>query len=127
MIGHGTRRENLMYLIDLSSAKRYINPQNGQHISKKLTKRQIGNPLFSSIHATINQAQSRRDDLESLGYVLAFFLNEGKLPWITSAKESLKTNNHLETLQKMHEVARSKNSSAAINLFPESENQKHFA
>jgi hypothetical protein len=79
------------------------------------------------MHATLNQAQSRRDDLESLGYVLAFFLNKGKLPWITSAKESSKSNNQIEALQKMHEVARSKNSSAAINLFPESENQKHFA
>ena len=71
---------SVIYLIDFGLAKLYRNPetlvQNPMIIRKKLT----GTARYASIHALMGMEQSRRDDLESIGYVIIYLLC-GVLPW----------------------------------------------
>ena len=66
-------------LIDFGLA-RSIYDENGKHIKCVEKKGLIGTARYASVHSHLGLEQSRRDDLESLGYVLIYLL-KGKLPW----------------------------------------------
>jgi casein kinase I family protein HRR25 len=68
-----------IYIIDFGFCKRYIN-SNGNHIENKKLSNMIGSPNYASINAHKYNELSRRDDLESLGYMLCY-LYYGKLRW----------------------------------------------
>jgi len=67
-----------IYIIDFGFCKSYI--QNNQHILLKNTHNLIGSRMYASINAHNFLELSRRDDLESLGYMLIYFYL-GTLPW----------------------------------------------
>jgi casein kinase I family protein HRR25 len=68
----------LIYIIDFGFCKTYIKDE--KHISQKQTKNLIGSYTYASINAHNFIELSRRDDLESLGYLLLYFYF-GTLPW----------------------------------------------
>jgi len=69
-----------LYLIDFGFCKSYI--RNSKHIIQNKTSKIIGSPNFASIYSHEHQELSRRDDLESIGYIL-YYLYYGDLEWST--------------------------------------------
>ena len=74
-------------LIDFDTAASYKDSITEQHIQLSENNKPTGDLNFISISSHLGSSQSRRDDLESLCYILFYFLN-GTLPWMVSSEEN---------------------------------------
>ena len=71
---------NIVHLIDFGLLKEFRDPNTHMHIPHKEMIGLTGTAMFASIHSHSGIELGRRDDLESLAYVLIYFLR-GSLPW----------------------------------------------
>jgi len=76
----GNPDTSLIYLIDFGLAKKYMSSRTGKHVKFAINKKWSGTSRFASANSLRGVVQSRRDDLESLCYILLFIM-KGNLPW----------------------------------------------
>lgn len=73
-------KERTIYLIDFGLSRKYINERTLEHIPLKDKRPILGTVRYISINTHLGFEQSRRDDLESLSYIMIYFIM-GELPW----------------------------------------------
>ena len=74
------KMNNTIYMIDYGLTRKYCDSHKN-HIPYKEGKNLTGTALYASIYTHKGIEQSRRDDLESLGYMMVYFC-KGELPWM---------------------------------------------
>ncbi|KAG1811046.1 casein kinase 1, alpha 1 [Suillus variegatus] len=83
------------FIIDFGIAKEYWDTATRVHIPFRQNQRLTGTPAFASINNHLGVDLGRRDDLESLTYMLIYLLR-GSLPWLISDHEKLSSSSILE-------------------------------
>jgi len=111
LIGLG-RKANQVHIIDFGLAKKYRDSKAQQHIPYREGKSLTGTARYASINTHLGVEQSRRDDLEAIGYVLMYF-NRSSLPW-----QGLKANGNKEKYAKIMEKKMSTPSEVLCKHFP---------
>ena len=96
----GKKDPELIYLIDFGMSKKYRSSKTGKHIKFNRLKSLAGSFRYMSINGIKGYEQSRRDDLESLGYVLVYLFKKS-LPWLGVEKMDL---TKLEMIKKLIKV-----------------------
>lgn len=71
---------NRLHLIDFGCAALYRDPETLEHVPYSEGGHFLGTAAFASVNAHFGRQQSRRDDLEALGYLL-LHLSGHALPW----------------------------------------------
>ncbi|KEG06100.1 putative casein kinase [Trypanosoma grayi] len=111
LMGTGKKGHHV-YIIDFGVAKKYRDTRTHQHIPYKEGKSLTGTEDFCSINTHMGIEQSRRDDLEGIGYILLYFLR-GSLPW-----QDLKAHTKQEKYARISERKQSTSVMALCKGFP---------
>ena len=95
------KMNNTIYMIDYGLTRKYCDSHKN-HIPYKEGKNLTGTALYASIYTHKGIEQSRRDDLESLGYMMVYFC-KGELPWI-DVKAKNKAGKYKKIMEKKIEM-----------------------
>ncbi len=101
MIGRGANSK-VIYSIDFGLARMYRDSASGFHIPFNTHRSLVGTARYASINTHMGVEQGRRDDLESVGYLLVYLLR-GVLPW-QKQKARDKEERHTAILKKKMET-----------------------
>ena len=91
-----------VYILDFGLAKKYRSSRTLEQFPFVNRRKITGTARYASINALRGYEQSRRDDLESVGYVLIYFL-KGKLPWM-GIEAKTKEEKYKKILQKKIDI-----------------------
>ncbi|KAG2094049.1 kinase-like domain-containing protein [Suillus discolor] len=94
LVGLGNSRHTA-YIIDFGITKTYWNTKTSDHVPFRHGRSLSGTPAFASINNHLGVEPGRHDNLESLTYMLIYFLR-GSLPWLASDDEKLSSSTILE-------------------------------
>ena len=95
------KMNNTIYMIDYGLTRKYCDSHKN-HIPYKEGKNLTGTALYASIYTQKGIEQSRRDDLESLGYMMVYFC-KGELPWM-DVKAKNKAGKYKKIMEKKIEM-----------------------
>lgn len=96
-------KDNQIYLIDFGLSRKYRDPKTLEHEQYCFYQELSGTARYASINALKGAEQSRRDDLESLGYMFVYFL-KGYLPWMGITEKDA-TNKNAAILRKKQSLS----------------------
>jgi casein kinase 1 len=90
-----SKNSHILYVVDLGLCKKYTKDSNfflilDKHIPYKEGKELTGTARYASINTHMGIEQSRRDDIEAIGYVIMYLLR-GILPWQNMKAKDTKT------------------------------------
>ena len=111
VMGRGLK-SHIVYILDFGLSKKYWSSSHKCHIPFVKGKKLTGTARYASINALSGYEQSRRDDLESIGYIIMYFIR-GSLPW-----QGLKINNKEDRYKKICEKKRDTSAKDLCSGFP---------
>jgi serine/threonine protein kinase len=91
------KHANIVHLIDFGLSKEFRDPNTHMHIPLKEGLGLTGTATFASINSHLGLELGRRDDLESLAYIL-FYFQWGFLPWQGLGQDVLESKRTLRKL-----------------------------
>ena len=103
---------NIVHMVNFGFVRKYINKNTNQHIRNKNGLDLVRTAKYASLNAHRGYELSRRDDLESIGYVLAYFLR-GSLPW-----QDVKSIDRNQLNNKIYEIKKSTSIEDLCKGFP---------
>ena len=111
VVGLNEKRK-YVYILDFGLSKKYRSSKSLKHYPVIKSKNLTGTARYASINALNGFTQSRRDDLEAVGYVLLYFLR-GRLPW-----QGIPVRNKEERYRKIMEKKRETSAQDLCKGFP---------
>ena len=92
----GKSDPEVLYLIDFGLCRKFKSSNTGKHILPKNLGKFTGTSRYASVYAMAGNEQSRRDDIESIGYMIIFLMKK-KLPW-----QGIKGNSYKECYHNLY-------------------------